>query len=185
MNTLELWNHSWKGTCSYVVSLLYFKFWSVCFYIMYSIYLFSTRKDICRITTLHLKGDWQVYRLLIHLFKDLNIMMNIIEGIKNWVAKSCPTLETPVDYNLPVSSVHGILQARILEWVAISFSRGSPQPRNQTQVFCIAGRFFTDWAPREAQKELSSCQIVLEEILNKWPKSIISINLGLWYYFQW
>ena len=48
------------------------------------------------------------------------------------------------------SSVHGILQARILEWVAISSSRGSSQPRDQTQVSCIAGRFFTIWANREA-----------------------------------
>ena len=47
-----------------------------------------------------------------------------------------------MDYSLPGSSVHGILQARILEWVAISFSRGSSQPRNQTWVFYIAGRFF-------------------------------------------
>ena len=50
--------------------------------------------------------------------------------------------------SLPGSSVHGILQAGILERVAISFSRGSSQPRNRTQVSCIAGRFFTDWATR-------------------------------------
>ena len=55
----------------------------------------------------------------------------------------------PIDCNLPGSCVHGIFQARILEWVAISFSRGSSQPRNWTQVFCIAGRFFTYWATRE------------------------------------
>jgi len=47
-----------------------------------------------------------------------------------------------MDYRLPVSSVHGILQARILEWVAIPFSRGSSPPRDQTQVFCIAGRLY-------------------------------------------
>ena len=56
----------------------------------------------------------------------------------------------PIDCNLPGSSVHGILQARMLEWVAISFSRGSSQPRNRTQVSYTAGRFFTDWATREA-----------------------------------
>ena len=50
----------------------------------------------------------------------------------------------------PGFSVHGILQARILEWVAIPFSRGSYQPRDQTQVSCTAGRFFTIWATREA-----------------------------------
>ena len=59
------------------------------------------------------------------------------------VAKSCPTLFNPVDYSLPGSSVHGILQARILEWVAIPFSKESSQPRDQTWVSCIAGRHFT------------------------------------------
>ena len=47
---------------------------------------------------------------------------------------------------------HGLLQARILEWVALLFSRGSSQPRDRTQVSCIAGRFFTSWATREAQE---------------------------------
>ena len=51
--------------------------------------------------------------------------------------------------SLPGSPVHGILQARILEWVAIPFSRGSSQGRDQTQVSCVAGRFFTVWATRE------------------------------------
>ena len=49
-------------------------------------------------------------------------------------------------------TVHGILQTRILEWVAVPFSKGSSQPRDQTQVSCIAGRFFTSWATREAQE---------------------------------
>ena len=50
----------------------------------------------------------------------------------------------------PWTTVHGILQARILEWVACPFSRGSSQPKDQTQVSCIAGGFFTSWATREA-----------------------------------
>ena len=54
----------------------------------------------------------------------------------------------PMDCNPPGSSNNGILQARILEWVSISFSRGSSWPRNRTQVSCIAGRLFTDWAIR-------------------------------------
>ena len=66
------------------------------------------------------------------------------------VAKLCLTLCDPMVSSPPGSSVHGILQARILERVAIPFSRGSSQPRNQTQVSCIAGRFFTNWATREA-----------------------------------
>ena len=55
----------------------------------------------------------------------------------------CLTLGDIMDCSPPGSSVHGILQARILEWVAISFYRGSSQPRDQTQVSCIAGKFFT------------------------------------------
>ena len=57
--------------------------------------------------------------------------------VKVKVAQSCPTLCNPVDY-----TVHGILQARILEWVVFPFSKGSSQLRDQTQVSCIAGRFF-------------------------------------------
>ena len=59
------------------------------------------------------------------------------------VTQSCPTLCDPMDYSLPGSSVHGISQARILQWVAIPFSKGSSQPRDRTQVSCIAGRRFT------------------------------------------
>ena len=55
----------------------------------------------------------------------------------------------PMDYSLPVSSVHGILQTRTLELVAVSFSRGSSQPRDWTQVSCIGGGFFTNWATRK------------------------------------
>ena len=59
------------------------------------------------------------------------------------VPKSYPTLCEPMDCSLPVSFVYRISQARILEWVAISFSRESSRPRDQTCVFCIAGGFFT------------------------------------------
>ena len=55
-----------------------------------------------------------------------------------------------MDYSLPGSSIHGTFQARILGWVAISFSRGSSWPRDRTQVSRTAGRFFTIWATREA-----------------------------------
>ena len=72
-----------------------------------------------------------------------------LEGRK-WVlvTQSCLTLCNPMDCSSPRSSVHGILQARILEWVAIPFSRGSSRPRDQTWASCIADRFFTIWATR-------------------------------------
>ena len=76
-------------------------------------------------------------------------MFNITEyqrKMKVKVAQSCLTLCDPMDY-----TVHGILQARILEWEAFPFFRGSSQPRDQTQISYIAGRFFTSWVTREAQ----------------------------------
>jgi len=69
---------------------------------------------------------------------------------KTLVAQSCPTLYDPMGHSSPGSSVQGIFQARTLESVAISFSRGSSQPRDQTQVFHVVGRLFTVWATREA-----------------------------------
>ena len=61
------------------------------------------------------------------------------------VTQACPSLCDPMDY-----TVHGILQVRILEWIAFSFFRGPSQPRDWTQVSRIVGRFFTSWATREA-----------------------------------
>ena len=76
------------------------------------------------------------------------------------VAQLCLTLCNPMDCSLPGSSIHGIFQARILEWVAISFSRRSSWPRDWTQVSRIIGRRFTIWATREA-----TCY-------GAWPKNI-------------
>ena len=67
--------------------------------------------------------------------------------MKVQVAQSCPALCDPMDY-----TVHGILQAKILEWVAFLFSRGSSQPRDRTQVSRMAGRFLTSCTTREAQE---------------------------------
>ena len=66
------------------------------------------------------------------------------------VAQSYLTICDSMDYSLPHSSVCWIFQARILEWIAISFSRGSSRSRNQTQVSGITGRLFTDWTMKEA-----------------------------------
>ena len=68
--------------------------------------------------------------------------------MKVLVAQSCPALCNPVNGRPPGSSVHRILQARILEGLAVPFSRGSSWPTDRTQVSCIAGRFFTIWATR-------------------------------------
>ena len=71
--------------------------------------------------------------------------------MKVLIAQLCLTLCDPTDCSLPGSSVHAILQARILEWVAIPFSRGSSQPGDWTWISCIAGSFFTVWAIRETK----------------------------------
>ena len=76
------------------------------------------------------------------------------------VTQSCLTLCNPMDY-----TVHGILQARILEWIAFPFSRGPSQPRDQSQVSCIAGGFFTSWAIREAWSKTDSHFLSGESIL--------------------
>ena len=95
-----------------------------------------------------------------------------------------------LDCSPPVSSVHGILQARILEWVAISFSRGSSRPRDQTPVSCIAGRFFTIWATREGRcliswetgntcsshghgKEETNIEDALEKVLLSYQQTVL------------
>ena len=100
------------------------------------------------------------------------------------VTDSC----NPMDCSLPGSSVHGILQARILEWIAISFSRGYFWPGNQTPVSCIAGRFFTDWAMREAPSIMVFSN---ESVLRiRWPKywssaSILPMNTQDWSPLGW
>ena len=66
------------------------------------------------------------------------------------VTQSYPILCDPLECSPQGSSVHGSFQARVLEWVAISFSRGSSKPRDQTRVSHIAGRCFTIWATRES-----------------------------------
>ena len=75
------------------------------------------------------------------------------------VAQSCPTLCNPMDCSLPGSSIHRIFQARVLEWVAISFSRGSSWPRDRTWVSRIVGRCFTIWATRGSPVHLKMIEM--------------------------
>ena len=100
------------------------------------------------------------------------------------IAQSCLTLCDPIDCSLPGSSVHGIFQASLLEWVAISFSRGSSRPRDWTRVSCIVGRHFTVWTTREAQiiyysmlkrNKLSSGRTQLVDTETTW------VHLCMWF----
>ena len=90
-----------------------------------------------------------------HLPLGRKVMINLSEVSE--VAQSCLTLCDLMDCSLPGSSVHGIFQARILEWVAISFSRGSSWPRDQSRVSGIVGRRFVIWATREAHDKPRQC----------------------------
>ena len=78
----------------------------------------------------------------IEISKHYHDLLSYHSQVKVIVAQSCPILCKPMVCSLPGSSVHGIFQARLLEWVAISFSRGTSRLRDQTQVSCITGRFF-------------------------------------------
>ena len=97
---------------------------------------------------------------------SLNIHQSVTKrkhkNIYSEVAQSCLTFCDPMDCSLPGSSIRGIFQTRILEWVAISFSRRSSWPRDWTWVSCIVGRCFTIWATREVQMCLWLTDILLK-----------------------
>ena len=102
------------------------------------------------------RGDSSALRLLCTVISVITSAPLTPSGIRSRqlgfereseVTQSCPTLCDPMDCSLPDFSVHGIFQARVLEWVAISFSRGSSRPRDRTQVSRIAGRCFTSEPP--------------------------------------
>ena len=90
-----------------------------------------------------------------------------------------------LDCSLPSSSVHGIFQARILEWVAISFSRGASQPRDRTQISCMVCRCFTIWATREANANAKQsergCYSRWEQVeaREKWPIKKTHLNKAI------
>ena len=83
--------------------------------------------------------------------------LTIYQHLPLFVAQSCPTFWVPMDGGPPGSSVHGILQVRILEWIIISFSRGSSWPRDRTRVSRIVGIFFTVWATGKSHLSAHQC----------------------------
>ena len=98
------------------------------------------------------------------------------------VTKSCLIPCNSLDCSMPGSSVLEVLQARILEWVAICFSRGSSWPRDWTGVSCITGRFFTVWATSGAQCLLECAQIHIhwvDDLITVWDLVSLTVNFLL------
>ena len=87
---------------------------------------------------------WIIANKLNEFLSIILYIFKTSESESGSVMSDSDSLSDPIDY-----TANGILQARILEWVAFPFSRGSSQPRDWTQVSCIAGRFFTSWGTRE------------------------------------
>ena len=123
------------------------------------LYAFTEYRYMFTITTVTMKTSFiywkQSSEIQLHfcnIFKTwppFSFYLPSVHNAIDWVSEvsqSCLTLRDPVDCSLQGSSVHGIFQARVLECVAISFSRGSSRPRDRTQVSRIVGRPFTIWA---------------------------------------
>ena len=113
------------------------------------------KKKVVKISKREAITDWQL-EILSKMIESFILWMRAFKEAPEWVsevAQSCPTLCNAMDYSLPGFSLYGILQARVLEWVAISFPRGSSWPTDWTWVSHIPGRCFNLWATREALKK--------------------------------
>ena len=106
----------------------------------------SDRAEVTEHARTHAQGLQTPWVFLLHTKVKKSIRLKV----KVLATQSCSTLCDPMDCSPPGFSVHGILQARILQWIAFSFSRGSSPPSNHTPVSSTADKFFTIWATREA-----------------------------------
>ena len=115
-----------------------------------SFHICRKKKRRRRNELLHMKKKWaQIWKLL-----SKGTVTEQGNSCCCLATKLCPTLCNPMNCSLPGSSVHWISQARILEWVAISFSRGSSWPREWTHISCIGRRILERWATREAKRSI-------------------------------
>ena len=126
--------------CCEVMELdaLIFVFWMLIFKPGFSLSFFTFIKKLFSFSSL----------------SSIRVVSSAYLKVKIEVAQLCLTLHGPMDCSLPGSSAHGIFQARVLEWVAISFSRGSSWPRDRTCVSHIVGRCFTIWTTKEVISEV-------------------------------
>ena len=111
-----------------------------------------------------------------HLFSTQPSLWSNYYSVLCTVIQSCLTLWDPMDCSPPGFSVHGISQTRILEWVAIPFSRESSWPRDRTWVSCVGGGFFTVWATREAPEYWSRWPIPSPGDLPDWTLTLYTLK---------
>ena len=100
------------------------------------------KSSLFKVSWLVAEADLELADYLTPLLASVPLYFCLLSESESEVAQLCPTLCNPMGGTLPGPAIHGIFQARILEWAAVSFSRGSSQPRDRTQVFCIAERCF-------------------------------------------
>ena len=127
--------------------------------------------------SLHFRYFFFFLFIFLFYFLTLQYCIDILEVCCcHLVTESYLTLCDPLDCSPPGSSVSGILQARILEWVAISFSRGSSQPRDQTHVSCTVGGFFTSVPPGKPLRVQVVYTWLLDELLDKaiWKVALLT-----------
>ena len=135
-------------------------------------------------------NKWTAKQTVVCLFTRTLLLFHCL------IVKSCPTLCDPMICGPPGSSVHGISQASILEWVAISFCKGSFQPRDQIRVPCIGRQIFYCWVTREALTRIllsnkkwwilintKTCMSLKEMVLKPWWNHNWSL-LFVWNFFQ-
>ena len=118
----------------------------------------SVRPNVAEWITAH---PLQLLLIIVHLFLSPFCSVHLV-------------LSSPILCDLMDYTVHGILQARILEWVAFPFYRGSSRPRYQTGVSCIADRFLPNWAIREAKNYKSTTKSM--QLWRKWTKYVRSLG---------
>ena len=144
LNRPALWKYNWHVTFSKlkVFSLLIGSF-------TYFKIIISTALTNTSFSSLNYHFLFVVKIFTIYFLSEVQVchamLLTIITIVKVKVTQSCLSLCNSID-----CTVHGILQARVLEWIAFPFSIGSSQPRDQTRVSWLAGGFFTSWATREA-----------------------------------
>ena len=126
------------------------------------------------------KNVFEIVKYNMKLLLEIQRLLNSEKKVQVLVAESCLTLCISWTVAHQALLCHGILQARILEWVTIPCCRGSCQPREWTQVSCTAGRFFTIWATWISLISQLALHAVKHTTRLWWPQEVPSVNIPVW-----